>query len=721
MVGGAGNHPALGLVTVAPGESMLRAAWRSVDLPAGAPGAALFVGTDPGALLAATPIPLSSGDRWATVLGLAPDTTYFATLGFDDGMGGWNGSGPTLRARTGRPILVSSDADPSVADGLTAATAWATIEDGIAAAAQAGGGNVWASGTFLAAEITVPADVDLYGGFDATFDLATRDPEANPATIQGTSTSSVITLARADLSVAVLDGFRVDGSGISDACFEVDQRFCELRSLAGGRSGRGFKLRSVDNNNPVEVTMVRCAASVCIAGGTSISGAFDLFMEDCAMIGNGQEGLTADNLTGNVGEVSRLLARDCVFSHNGSEGFDVDLATSGEPGTGRWVLRLEDCEFSNNVRDGCLIDCDYEGQAGWFARFEIEGCEARGNREAGFHLDVDAQATSHFHRTIAAANGTEGVLISSESAPGTVVIDTSAITGNRAFGVRTEMGNVGMLLTHCVLSGNRMGSVFRGVAPTLATSSIGYLEAGPWGATESHLSVVTNLTQPLPFGEAPSAWYTVTAYAGGVATLGTQPLFGIGATVELNDDGTPLAVEAVTGPNVRLLNGPDTLATPGVLGWFESGDVTEDWTLSGSSPAIGAGMSLPGGPLRDAGPFGAAVTGAPGRLDLLPTSTFWFAETSPTWSQPVGATESLVLRFEGGSLDSSTAMASVDAVDATGTPVPIGLLTAGSVVIVSPPGSGWTTGTKIQVHDSLRALDGRTLCASIAIPLAVSP
>lgn len=720
-MGGAGNHPALGLVSAAPSETALRVAWRAVNLPIGAPNAALFVGTDPSTVLDEPPIPVDTDDRSATVPGLTPNTIYFAALGLDDGAGGWSRSGPTLRGRTGAPVLVSSEADPSVADGLTPATAWATIEDGIAAAAQLSGANVWISGDFLAAEITVPADVDLYGGFDSTFDLGARSPGLNPATVRGTSTSSVITLARADASVAVIDGFQIDGSGISDACFEVDQRFSELRSLAGGRSSRGFKLRSADTNNPIEVTMVRCAASVCIAGGTSISGAFDLFMEDCSMNGNGQEGLTADSLTGNVGEVSRLLARDCVFSRNGAEGLDVDLVTSGGAGTGRWVVRLEDCVFSDNSLDGCLVDCDYEGEAGWFGRFEIVGCEARRNGSAGFHLDVDAQATSHFHRVIAAANLAEGILISSESAPGTVVVDTSALIGNRTYGARTEMGNVGILLTHCVVSGNRMGSLLRGTAPLLATSSIAYLEPIPWTPSMGHESVISDTTQPLPFGEAPSAWYDVTSYGNDTLTLGSQPLFGIGATVELSDSGEPYAVEFVTGPSVGIAQGPEFLITPGTLSWFESGSVTEDWSLTGSSPAIGNGMALPGGPLRDAGPFGAAVTGAPGSLDLEPAPTFWLAETSPTWSQPVDANESFVLRFEGGTLDNPTAAAGVNALDASGAPVSIGVIAAGSVVIVSPPGTGWTNGTKIQVHDTIRALDGRTLCASIAIPLTVNP
>ena len=720
-MGPAGSHPALGLVSAAPGQTALRVAWRSVSLPVGAPSVALFVGPDANTVLDGPPIPVDPGDRSATVPGLSTDTVYFAALGLDDGAGGWNSSGPTLRCRTGTPILVSSDADPDLADGQTPSTAWTTIQEGVAAAALLGGANVWVSGDFIAAEITVPADVDLYGGFDATFDLASRSPQATPATIRGTSTSSVITLARADLSVAVLDGFQVDGSGISDACFEVDQRNSELRSLAGGRSARGFKLRSADDNNPVEVTMVRCAASVCIAGGTSISGAFDLFMEDCSMNRNGQEGLTADSLTGSVGEVSRLVARDSVFSKNGAEGLDVDLVTSGGTGSGRWVIRLEDCVFSDNSLDGCLIDCDYEGEAGWFSRFEIEGCEARRNGRAGFHLDVDAQATSHFHRNIAAANGTEGILISSESAPGTVTVDTSALIGNRTYGARTEMGNVGILLTHCVVSGNRMGSLFRGTAPLLATSSIAYLEPTPWGPSMGHQSVVSDVTQPLPFGEAPSAWHTVTSYGNSTVTLGVQPTFGVGDIIELNDGGEPYAVESVTGPSVGLVEGPETLATPGTLGWFESGNVTEDWSLSGSSPAIGGGMPLPGGPLRDAGPFGAAVTGAPGNLDFERTPTFWFAETSPTWSQPIDVNESLVLRFEGGTLDNSTAMAGVNAVDASGAPVSIGVLAAGSIVIVSPPGTGWANGTRVQVHDSIRALDGRTLCASIAIPLTVNP
>ncbi|QDV08196.1 hypothetical protein Poly30_37320 [Planctomycetes bacterium Poly30] len=720
-VAGAGSHPALGLVTAAAGETSIRVGWRAVDLPTDAPAAALFVGTDPDTLLDEAPRPIDPVDLQATVSGLAEDTTYFTRLAFDDGAGGWDAAGPRLMTRTGTPVLVLSGADATIADGLTPATAWPSIEEGIAAASLGGGGNVWVSGDFQTAEITVPASVDLYGGFDATFELDARDPAGMPATIQGTSTSSVITLARADQSVAVLDGFRIDGSASSDACFEVDQRFCELRSLAGGRAGRGFKLRSADNNNPVEVTMVRCAASVCIAGGTSISGAFDLYMEDCAMSGNGQEGLTADNLTGNVGEVSRVFARDCVFSGNGSEGFDVDLATSGDAGSGRWVIRLEDCIFSDNALDGCLIDCDYEGEPGWFARFEIEGCEARRNGEAGFHLDVDAQANSHVHRTVAAANRAEGILISSETAPGTVVIDTSALVGNQTYGVRTEMGNVGLLLSHCVVAGNRLGAQFGGVAPILATSSIAYLQPGPWSASDSHRSVDTVQTQPLPFAEAPSALYPVLSFADGVATLAVQPTLGIGATVELNDSGQVLLVESVTGTEVGLADAPTESLAPGVLGWFESGSVVEDWRLSGGSPALGAGMALPGGPARDAGIFGASVTGAPGRLDLQPVDTFWFAETAPTWSRAIGSSESLVLRFEGGTLDTSTGMAGVDAVDAAGSPVPIGILTAGSVVIVSPPGTGWTTGTRIQVHDSLRTLDGRELCASVAIPLTVAP
>ncbi len=718
---GAGTHPALGLVTAVPSETAVRFGWRVVDLPSGAPAAALFVGLDPENLLSEAPVPVSPGDGAMTTSGLVTGATYFGVIAFDDGMGGWSQSGPTLRVRTAAPIFVLSGANPDAANGQSPATAWETIERGIEAAAAAGGGNVWTSGNFTTPEIHVPANVDLYGGFDQSFDLANRDVSSRPTRVTGLGTSSIITLDRADGSVAVLDGFQVDGAGVSDACIDVEQRHVELRSIAAGRSSRGYRLRSDDTSQPVEVSMVRCLASVCVAGGVSLAGAFDLRMEDCTMSGNGQEGLTADSLTGISGGVSRLIARDCDFSRNGAEGLDVDLVAPGGSGSGRWVVRLEDCVFEDNLSDGCLLDCDYEGEVGWFSRFEIVGCEVRGNRMAGVHIDADAQSTTHLYRTLAVGNATDGVLISSETAPGTVLVDACALIGNQRFGLRTEMGNVGILVTHSVVGGNRLGGLRAGVAPIFATSTIAYEQATPWvESLQAHESLVSSAAGAPVFANAPRAWYPVASYSTGVLTLATPPAFDVGADVEVGDDGVGRTVRSVSSSIVTLVEGPSQFLTPGVVAWFDSADTGEDWSLALGSPAAGSGMANPGGQARDAGPFGSPAGGAPGRLDLVPTGTFRLAETIPSWSRSVSPTETIVLRFDGKELDSGSTPGGIDVVDSSGAPVLIDLLTAGGVAIISPQAT-WATGDRIQVHDTLRAIDGTPLSASVAIPLTVGP
>ncbi|MBI5368677.1 MAG: MBL fold metallo-hydrolase, partial [Planctomycetes bacterium] len=135
-------------------------------------------------------------------------------------------SGKTPSGAGGRTrVYVNAAAVGPARDGRAWATAFAGVQEGLDAAAHAGGGDLWvARGTYTptggadrAASIRLSGGVALYGGFAGTESaLDERDPEANPTVLSGDigvvgddRDNSYHVVTGADN--ALLDGFTICG------------------------------------------------------------------------------------------------------------------------------------------------------------------------------------------------------------------------------------------------------------------------------------------------------------------------------------------------------------------------------------------------------------------------------------------------------------------------------------------------------------------------------
>jgi len=226
-------------------------------------------------------------------------------------------------------------------DGLTWATAFTEIQDGIDAVELAGGGEVWvAEGTYgedrtatsLAGAVVMLEYVDLYGGFSGLGELeeterGQRDWENNVTTIDGLTarggSAAYHVVVGADN--AALDGFTITGGDAS--------------GMSGDEQDGGGMY-----NDGVAPTVRNCTFtgnSAIDDGGAVCNVANTIRLTDCTFDGNtaGDRGGALHNLS--FAEVTLV---DCTFSGNQGEQGGALHSSSG-------ALDVTDCSFTGNVAE----------------------------------------------------------------------------------------------------------------------------------------------------------------------------------------------------------------------------------------------------------------------------------------------------------------------------------------------------------------------------------
>lgn len=161
-------------------------------------------------------------------------------------------------------IFVNAANTAPVQDGTSWATAFTEIQDGIEAARQSFGGEVWvAAGSYgearaNAGSLRLRAGVDLFGGFaggEAVRDQ--RDPDANVTVIDAAVSNAGAPAAAAVLGAndALLDGFVVrhgqgqDGAGMLNIAVSPTVVNCTFTENVAQRFGGG--VLNVDGATPV--------------------------------------------------------------------------------------------------------------------------------------------------------------------------------------------------------------------------------------------------------------------------------------------------------------------------------------------------------------------------------------------------------------------------------------------------------------------------------------
>ena len=716
----------IGLVSAAAGDGAVRLAWDATDGEGAAVAVALFRSTSANTLFGGAPIATSSGGGAHTASSLTNGVVQFFGLAVDLGGGNYEPVGAVFRARPSAPIHVDAASTAPAPDGLTPATAFPTLAQGIDAAALAGGGNVWiATGNYAVAGLAVVSGIELLGGFTSAFTLAARDPEAHPTVLQGGAGIAMLALEGGGAGVA-LDGLVVDAQGVASFGIDVDSTdarvsACEVRNSAS----HGIRLRSTSATGAVEVDVVGTRVYDCNGEGLSLEGTFELGLYGSRFASNRLEGVQLGPLLAPDGVAASLRVQDCVFAQNGEDGLDCQLAPPAVvAGSSSYRVRVERSVFERNGfassvgGTGLRIDLDFETAASWSADLLVRGCTARANDGDGFAFDLDATNTTLLHRLRSTANAGDGLRVSSETRAGFAVVTHSAFVGNLGAGARATFGNVPLQAAHCIFAGNPGGGFASTQVTSTAAACVAALQPAPFtGVQQDFCVTVTDAVTPL-FTNAPVEYARVSAASPTFLTLTAAGSFVVNDPVEVADDGVARTVASFgAATQLALAAHPTDVAPPSTLVRFATGQgVVEDFTLAPGSAALAAGLPAPTGPTQDAGAFGGGLGGEPGLEPAALPDLFRPSSTSPAPTTALAANTIILVSFTGGTLAAGSVAGQVRARDSGGTLLAIGATAAGAQLSITPPGGAWPAGPiVVELHAGLASTAGVALPCPIAI------
>ncbi len=711
-------HTSVGLTSLVPSLDSLRVDWRSVGLEDFTGDLVLYVSADRENLYSSSRLELTLEQGSFIVTGLEGSTEYFAGLAISEVSGGTpTPIGPVLSGITRATFYANPSADMAVANGLTPETAYPNIFLAVLTAQLAGGGNVWmAEGTFADVSLPLLAGVDIYGGFAPDFDLTTRDPALHETIFASLAGENTLKLEVAG-DLQRVDGLTIEGGQVATNGIDLDQTPAELRGVHVRECSRGLRLRATLITSLTKVKLIDCSFEQNQLEGLSLEGPYSMRIDSCTFAANGQEGLQFGPWVAPGGATANLIVRDSRFLGNGFEGFDIDLVapTTVAPG-GTFDIRIEDCNFEQNVGHGCFVDLDYDETPLWRTRLSIRGSQARANGDSGFAFDIDSVADVVLHRVQSSANGQDGLSVTSELPASFVLVSASAFIANLGHGVHTSLGNVGVALSHCVISGNSEGGLLPESVGATATSCAAHLQPTPYLNTDLRASVAL-ADAPVPFEYAPVEFRRVLGQTPEALTLDMLPASQAGLAVETAADGVLRTLDAATGQQAQVTPMPTNLQPPSMLAIFPTADsVDEDYRPRSESGLVGAGLTTPAGDSVDAGIFGSPYAGAPGVEDLSLTSLFRVTGTVPGWGQAIAPSAPFTVHFWGGAPDPSTFADGVRVVDAAGVVWPVAIELVEGKLIVSAPTGGWALGDTVELHSTLKS----KVAGSPLIPVTLS-
>jgi len=263
----------------------------------------------------------------------------------------------TAHASTGDVFFVDLRNTSGTQDGLTWATAFDTIQEGIDRARASFGGEVWvARGIYAEARdastgsLALRSGVDVYGGFRGSeIRRSQRNPKVYPTIIDGaTARSGAPATAVVDgANNTVLDGFTIQGgrgtagAGLLNLSESPIVRNCVFRDNEAEEFGG-----AVLNLDGAAATFIDCAFEANLAGasgGAVTNTASPTTFTDCRFSENIAE--AAGGAIFNTPE-SSVLIRGCVFANNEAVVGGGAIFNEGA------VTAIEDSYFYANTTDG---------------------------------------------------------------------------------------------------------------------------------------------------------------------------------------------------------------------------------------------------------------------------------------------------------------------------------------------------------------------------------
>ncbi len=230
-------------------------------------------------------------------------------------------------ADTGDVFFVDVRNTSGTQDGLAWATAFDTIQEGIEAAREDFGGEVWvARGTYserranASGSLLLRPGVDVYGGFRGTeIRRSQRNPKVYPTVIDGSTSAGGNPAATVvdGANNTVLDGFTVQGgrgeagAGVLNLAESPIIRNCTFRdNIAESFGGAAF---NIDGAAPTLIACVFADNSATGSGGAVTNTASAATFTDCVFSGNHSE--AAGGAMFNTPD-SPVLIEGCTFESN---------------------------------------------------------------------------------------------------------------------------------------------------------------------------------------------------------------------------------------------------------------------------------------------------------------------------------------------------------------------------------------------------------------------
>lgn len=659
------------------------------------------------ALGEAEPLPLVKEDGSSVLRGLSSDTDYTAQLALRVPGGSYQPVGLELAFRVDAPIYVNPKFDPGFGDGLSPATAYGDLLLGIVVAFSEGGGNVFVSeGTLESVSLPLFEGVHLYGGFAADFVPQRRNPRLRPVTLRGAPGAPIVQIQPGNGTLAIFDGFTLDGQQVSSEGVQDTGLRAELRRLEIRNCARGMRLRTSPGSGTLGLVLCDVECSSNGLEGVSVDGAFDLFVDACAFRVNGAEGLDLDALRCPDQETAELLLSNSTLDRNAAEGLDLHLAVPPDAGTlgGEFRIEIVDCNFELNGLSGARLDIDYEAHPQWSSRMVVRGVRARANGGSGLLCDLDSSAQLLLARCIASANAEDGLRVSSESAAGIARVHACVSIGNAGCGLRAEFGQFPVLASMCVFAANTLGAARSETVDSWLEGCVLLDEPALPASVRSMDCLLSEQPPAELFVRAPLGYARVTGLAAGSVTLDV-PFSGLGDYAERADDGMERTA-SWTAPGQVTLTPADELSIGDLIACYAGAGVEEDW------------RTPPGSPAEELGPFGGSGGGIPGREDALRPERVWLGDVLPRPQQTLAAQQTLTLRFVGGTIDAGT-LAAIRLTSSLGELRTIQPFVIGDAVEIPPPGGGWAAGDRLSIGESLRAVDGRAVLGPVSWVLRV--
>ncbi|MSR39108.1 MAG: right-handed parallel beta-helix repeat-containing protein [Planctomycetes bacterium] len=731
-----------GLLALAAGDHVIRVDY---TLPGTGFEGALFKSTVRNAVFSGAPIVEVLTGTNMVFTGQTNGVSQFFGFGIRaTGTTEWQPIGTTAECQPRPPYYVNPAADPSIANGLTPATAFPDLLDALLVAFINTGGNVWAcEGNYSNGPFPIGPSVHLFGGFEPTFDIEQRDLR-KITQLNGSTGSFLIDVQTGSLT-GILDSIVCNGDnngGIQTAeGIVISDSNCQLRSVAVvGFSRRGIFVRLGTNVFPPyqsrRIVAIASSASANGLDGCLISNVVaDVSIDRCVFSDNFAQGFDCNDLWSMDNNISRLIATGCNFERNFSTGLSADFSLSPDTvtGSGGFEVRIDGCNFLQNGDDGMFLDQQYDGFPQWNTQIRARDCNANGNLLNGIRINADNTGNYLFQRLSCAANHANGLLLNSKNSAaggvaGEITVSSCWFAGNLLHGLSTGLsagtglGNKRVFASQCAFAGNGTGGFTCTQGEGTATNCITLSQGTPFTNVLTQSCFAGSGPSNNPFLVAPDVFAVVIGGSNGSLTLQNPAPFALDGRCELADNGIPLSITSLINNNLVVTPAPESLSPPEMIFGFSGTSVIEDLRLNQNTTATGTGMAAPGQTL-DPGPLGAPAGGEPGAYNPLAPPFSRLLTTTPSIGNGVNAGTPIVLNFDR-AIDRNQNLGDfIRCLDSLGRLIPASISVTSvppainMAVTITPPFSGWTSDFKIELNAGMLSVDGSPFGTPLLLPI----